>query len=119
MLRAAAPKHWWVLSQTFEQVTAIRTGPNSLDLIQDEGPLFATGPNDFFRTAPQVVGEFAELPGLDATVTRVDAEGRPKVVHFELDRDLDDPTVTWIVEGRSGFSEVVPPRVGFGVRLPP
>ena len=119
MLGGAAPKHWWVLSQTFEQSTAIRTGPNSLDLIQDEGPLFASGPNDFFRTVPPVVGDVVELPGLRATITRVDADGRPKVVHFDLDRDLDDPTVAWIVEGNAGFSEVIPPHVGFGVRLPP
>jgi hypothetical protein len=119
MLGEAAPEHWWVLTQTFEESTAIRTGPNSLDLIQEEGPLFATGPADMFRIAPPTVGEVVELPGLRATVTRVDADGRPKSVHFEFDRNLDDPEIAWIVEARSGFRPVVPPPVGFGVRMAP
>src|SRR3954468_16001511 len=41
VLRADAPKHWRVLSQTLEQVAAIRRSENSLDVAADNGPLCA------------------------------------------------------------------------------
>ena len=81
--------------------------------------MFALGPTDIFRTTPFRVGDVVEIAGLRATVNRIDEEGRPKVVHYDFDRNLDGPDVAWISEGRSGFSDVHPPPVGFGVRLAP
>jgi hypothetical protein len=119
LLRADAPKHWWVLSQTFARTTAIRTSPTSIEVFEEEGPLFAIGPVDILRTIPFKVGDVVELVGMRATVLRVDEQGRPKAVRYEFDRDLDGPDVAWISEGKSGFSDVGPPPVGFGFRLAP
>lgn len=119
LLRADAPKHWWVLSQTFEQMAAIRISPSSIDVVGEENPLFPVGPGDIFRTIPFNAGDVVEILGLRATVLRVDENGRPKAVHYDLDRDLDGPDVAWISEGRTGFGAVVPPPVGIGVRLAP
>jgi hypothetical protein len=119
LLGEEAPKHWWVLSHTFEQTAAIRTSPSSVEIVQESVPLFPLGPTGFVRTTPFRAGDVVEIPGLHATVLRVDEEGRPLAVRYELDRDLDRSDVAWISEGRSGFSDVVPPPVGMGVRLAP
>jgi Dolichyl-phosphate-mannose-protein mannosyltransferase len=116
-LRSDAPNHWWVLSQTFEQTVGVRTSPSSIEVSEEEGPLFPAGPTDFFRTTPFHVGDMVEVPGLHATVLRVDEAGRPLAVHYEFNRALGSSDVAWISEGRSGFGYVVPPPVGIGVRL--
>ena len=119
VLRDGSPRRWRVLSQTVEQIAAIRTSETSLDVAVENGSMFALGPTDIFRTTPFRVGDLVEIAGLRATVNRIDEEGRPTVVHYDFDRNLDGPDVAWISEGRSGFSDVRPPPVGFGVRLAP
>ena len=117
LLREEAPKHWWVLSHTFEPTVAIRTSASSIEVVQENVPLFPIGPTGIVRTAPFRVGDVVQIPGLRATVLRVDEGGRPMAVRYEFDRDLDSSDVAWISEGRSGFVDVVPPSVGMGVRL--
>jgi len=120
ILREDAPKHWWVLSHTFEPTAAIRTSPGSIEIVQEHVPLFPIGPTGIVRTIPFKAGDIVEISGLRATVLRVDALGSPMAVRYEFDRDLDSPDVSWIAEGRSGFAVVDPrPPVGIGVRLPP
>ena len=119
LLREGAPRHWRVLSHTFDQTAAIRTGPRSIEVVQEKVPLFPIGPTGIVRTTPFTVGDIVEIPGLRATVLRVDEGGRPMAVRYEFDRDLDSSDVAWIAEGRSGFVDVAPPSVGIGVRLAP
>lgn len=119
LLRSAAPKHWRVLSQTFERTVTIRTAPHSIEVSEDHGPLFALGPSDILRTNPFAAGDAVEIPGMRATVLRIDDGGRPTAVRYEFDRDLDGPDVAWISEGRAGFSNITPPPVGFGFRAGP
>jgi hypothetical protein len=119
ILREQAPKHWLVLSHTFEQTAAIRTSPSSIEVVQEDAPLFPLGPTGIVRTTPFNAGDVVETTAVRATVLRVDDVGRPLAVRYELNRDLDSPDVAWISEGRSGFSDVVPPPVGVGVRLAP
>jgi hypothetical protein len=117
LLREEAPKHWWVLSHTFEPTAAIRISPNSIEVVQENVPLFPMGPTGIVRTAPFRAGDAVRIPGLRATVLRVDEWGRPLAVRYEFDRDLEGSDVAWISEGRSGFVDVVPPPIGMGVRL--
>lgn len=119
ILRDEAPKHWLVLSHTFGQPAAIRTSPSSVELVQDNPSLFPLGPTGIVRTTPFRVGDVVETAALRATVTRIDDAGRPLTVRYEFGRSLDDPGVAWISEGRDGFSDVIPPPVGIGVRLGP
>lgn len=119
LLREEAPKHWWILSHTFEQATAVRISPRSIEVMHDTVPLFPIGPTGIVRTTPFTVGDVTQLAGLRATVLRVDQLGRPLAVRYDFDRDIDSSDVAWISEGRSGFVDVVPPPVGFGVRLAP
>jgi hypothetical protein len=117
LLRGEAPKHWLVLSHTFDQTAAIRTSVSSLEIVQEKTALFPLGPTGFVRTAPFRVGDVAETAALRATVRSVDDAGRPLAVQYEFHRDLDSSDVAWISEDRAGFSDVIPPPVGIGVRL--
>jgi hypothetical protein len=119
ILREEAPKHWVVLSHTFEQTAAIRTSVSSVEVVQENTALLPLGPTGIIRTAPFWAGDVVETAALRATVLRVDGSGRPLAVRYEFNRNLDGSDVAWISEGRSGFSDVVPPPVGIGVRLAP
>ena len=119
ILRDEAPKHWLVLSHTFDQTAAIRTSKSSVEVVQENAALFPIGPNGIVRTAPFSVGDVVETTALRATVLRIDEAGRPLAVRYEFGRDLDGSDVAWISEGRSGFGDVAPPPVGIGVRLAP
>lgn len=119
LLREEAPKHWWVLSHTFDQTAAIRISPTVIEVVQEKVPLFPIGPTGIVRTTPFTAGDVVQIPGLRATVLRVDDGGRPMAVRYEFDRNLDGSDVAWISEGRSGFVDVAPPPVGIGVRLAP
>ena len=119
ILRGEAPRHWLVLSHTFEQTAAIRTSPSSIEVVQETAPLFPLSPTGIVRTTPFSAGDVVETTTVRATVLRIDDLGRPLAVRYELNRDLDSRDVAWISEGRAGFSEVVPPPVGMGVRLAP
>ncbi len=119
ILREEAPKHWLVLSHTFGQPAAIRTSPSSVEVLQDNPSLFPLGPTGIVRTTPFRAGDVVETAALRATVLRIDDAGRPLTVRYEFSRNLDDPGVVWISEGQAGFSDVVPPPVGIGVRLGP
>jgi hypothetical protein len=120
ILRDEAPKRWRVLSHTFAQTAAIRTSPSAIEIVQDNVPLFPLGTTGIVRTVPFTVGDVVEIPGMRATVLRIDDAGTPTNVRYEFDHDLDSSEVTWISEGRSGFSDIDPrPPLGVGVRLPP
>lgn len=119
LLREEAPRHWRVLSHTFEQTKAIRLSPRSIEVTQDSVALFPVGRYGMLRTIPFAVGDVTQIAGLRATVLRVDQSGSPLAVRYDFDRNLDSPDLPWIAEGRSGFADVVPPPVGFGVQLAP
>jgi len=120
MLRELAPARWRVLTQAYGQVVLVRSGPKTLEVSQDGNePLIHFGEGDVVRALPLKVGETINAPGIRATIVALDEEQLPKQLHFEFDRDLDDPSFWSITEGRGGFREIKLPAVGFGVRLPP
>jgi len=119
LLRDEAPRHWRVLSHTYEQTTAVRISPRSIEVAQESVPLFPIGRNGIVRTTPFKVGDVTQISGLRATVLRIDQSGVPLAVRYDFDRDLDGPGVAWIAEHPSGFLSLAPPPVGFGVQLAP
>lgn len=115
LLTDRAPARWRVLSFLSGRSLLLRTGLRTLELVQSERPLFAVGPDDLFRGAGSLrPGDSVELPGMKATIVQVDERDFPKRLRFELDRDLDDPSVQWISEGESGFREEKLPPIGYG-----
>ena len=97
----------------------LRTAPNTIELVAGAEPLFPVGPEDLVRNAdePLVPGETVELSGMRATVVALRDDGKPRRLRFEFDRDLDDPSLLWIVEKGNGFEEEKLPAPGFGEPL--
>ncbi len=114
--RDAMPSHWRVLATTGHAL-GLRRGPESMELVVPRGQSMLSWFSwDLFRnTATNLhVGQVADTPGLRATILEVGPEG-PRRVRFDLDRDLDDPSIVWINESAKGdFPAVKPPALGFG-----
>ncbi len=109
------PAHWRVLALT-GHVLAIRRDAHTLDVIAAKHhEVFPEGRDDLFRSddAPLRVGDQVTLPGMRATILR-SSQGRPPAVRFTFDRDLDDPSMLWVVESESGYHDAPPPAPGFG-----
>ena len=116
----ALPARWRILAQTGHAL-ALRRGPRALEIAVPAGQaVFPVGSGSLFRSAllDVAVGSTYASPGLRATVLEMGSEG-PRRVRYDFDRDLEDPSYTWISEGFEGFRETLPPRVGFGEPLDP
>jgi|GEM_PF-5260996 len=114
-----SPVRWFVVGQHGGAVVVVRTGPRSIDVLREGGPLMPCGPEDVVNTKGIPAGAVVEFPGLRATILSTEGNECPSHVAFDLDRDLDAGTVLWVVEGPGGFQHVTPPGVGVGVRLAP
>jgi hypothetical protein len=120
MLRDAAPARWRVLSFGAGLMSAIRRTPNTLELVAQDRPLFPMGPDDFFRNVGELrEGSVVQVPGMRVSVLKLDRDKMATRLLFEFDQGLDDPSMQFISERQTGFEEVAPPPVGFGVRLVP
>jgi hypothetical protein len=97
----------------------LRTSARAFDLIAGTGGLFPIGPEDLLRDVPLRQGEHIELDGMNVTVIDLREDGTPRRARFEFDRDLDDPSILWLVDGSSGFREQKLPAIGFGAPLEP
>jgi hypothetical protein len=97
----------------------LRTGPNAIDLVAGSLPLFPVSPEDLVRNpdAPPAEGETVQLPGMRATIVALRDDGKPRRIHFEFDKDLEDPSYLWVVEKGMGFEEQKLPPPGFGEPL--
>ena len=116
MLRDAAPERWRVLTQTFGRVIAVRSGPRTLDMVADgDMPIVLAG----YLTPHVSEGDSVAVPGMRSTIVAVDEQRRPRHARFDFDRDLDDPSLWWIVEGVNGFREVQLLPINYGLRLQP
>jgi hypothetical protein len=104
LLRDEAPKHWRVLSHTFDQTAAIRTSPRSIEVVQEKVPLFPIGPTGIVRTTPFTAETLWRFRVCARPCLRVDEGGRPMAVRYEFDRDLDSSDVAWIAEGARASS---------------
>ncbi|MRG95387.1 hypothetical protein [Polyangium spumosum] len=113
--RGRLPARFRILSQT-GHVLVLRRDARTLDVrVPPEHSLFPMGPGALFRSsdAPIAPGDVFTVPGVRVTVLDVGPRG-PRAARFELDRDLESPSLTWITEGRKGFSFAELPPRGFG-----
>jgi hypothetical protein len=116
----APPARWRILAQTGHAL-ALRRGARVLDILVPEGQgVFPTGSGNLFRNERVKVsaGNTYVVPGLRATILEMGAQG-PRAVRYEFDRDLEDPSYTWISEGLDGYKDTPPPQIGFGEPLDP
>jgi hypothetical protein len=77
---------------------------------------------DMMMRAPDrdlLPGTTVAVDGMQVFVDEVTADGRPAVVRFRFDQDLDDPRLLWLQWGSDGFAPFALPAVGQVVTLPP
>ena len=97
----------------------LRTSARVFDLVAGAAGLFPIGPEDLLRDVPLRQGEHVDLEGMRVTVLELHDDGTLRRARFEFDRDLEDPSMLWLVDGPSGFHEQKLPAIGFGAPLDP
>jgi hypothetical protein len=97
----------------------LRTAPNTVELVAGTEPLFPVGPEDLVRNAdvPLHAGDSVDLAGVRATVVALRDDGTPRRLRYVFDRNVDDPSLLWVVEKASGFEEQKLPALGLGEPL--
>jgi hypothetical protein len=118
--RGRLPFRFRILAQAGHALV-LRHDARTFDIIvPPEQSLFPTGPGQLFRSmdAPLAVGDVLTVPGVRATILDVGRRG-PRSARFELDRELESPTITWITEDRDGLPITEPPAPGFGKPFDP
>ncbi len=114
------PARWRVLAHA-GHVLVMRTDAHTLRLATPKDKtLFPAGAGNLFRSPdlPLAVGDEVQAPGVRITIEAVGSQG-PSQATFEFDQDLDDSTLTWMVEDTDGFKEAALPPVGFGKPFDP
>jgi hypothetical protein len=96
-----------------------RTSARAFELVGGAGGLFPVGPDDLLRDVPLHAGERIDLDGMRVTLLEIKDDGSAHRARFEFDRDLDDPSMVWLVDGTIGFHEQKLPAVGYGELLDP
>jgi hypothetical protein len=104
---------WRLLTLGSPRSLVLRTGDRAIEMISNPEPLMPEGVQIKFRMQMLREGEVIDVPGLRATVLKIDADGAPLRIRFDFDRDLDDPSMFWVTEGATGFREQKPPSVGY------
>jgi len=67
---------------------------------------------------PFAIGQRIELADLEVEIVSVTSDGRPGIVSFRFNRDLDDPLYCWVRWEDHDFVPFTPPPVGERVHLP-
>lgn len=114
------PARFAVLSQT-THVLVLRRDARVIELIAAQNDtLIPLGEANIYLDMHRVftVGEVIPFPGGRATINDL-AFGRPRIVQFEFDHDLDTSPLVWLSETAGGFIDARPPRLGMGTPYDP
>src|SRR6202034_2151724 len=79
-----------------------RTSARAFELVGGTGGLFSVGSDDLLRDVPLHVGDRIDLDGMRVTLLEIKDDGSAHRARFEFDRDLDDPSMAWLVDGTTG-----------------
>ena len=106
------PKNMRILATGFNVYRVWRPDEKTLRLRSDKGNILENRKRtiawrlNFFKNFavsfrdcdafPLKVDEQFELSGLMARVVKVDNNGRPRLVHYEFDRPLEDESLIWL-----------------------
>jgi hypothetical protein len=110
----SAPHACWYLSLTAAPYELSRTAPNAFTIrfrgaataLQTPHEQILRSPHQAFR-----VGDTVELGLLRVTILEL-LEHRPKLISFEFDRPLDDPSLLFMVPTTRGYQRYPLPDVG-------
>jgi len=113
------PRAIYTLNGSRQPIVVRRTDASTLLLSHPQGEPMLSDPFELvFRRADALLrpGTLARLPGLRVEALEV-SEGRPTVVRFRFDHDLDDPDVVLLRQHGIDLVRVVPPAIGHYVRV--
>jgi hypothetical protein len=110
---------WQLLTLGSPRSLVLRTGDRAIEMISNPEPLMPVSLQSKFRSELLREGDVVELSDMRATVLQLDAEGAPRRIRFEFDRDLDDASMFWVTEGFTGFREQKPPALGYAELVEP
>ncbi|PRP93028.1 hypothetical protein ENSA5_45890 [Enhygromyxa salina] len=108
------PASWRPLSLGGDfAMVATRPAPDTLDLFAIQGAWMHTAGELFFRREDQPLrkGDVLDHPRLRAEII-ADRDGHPVRVRFRFDRDLDDPSLLFVVAKPDGLQRWRVPAVG-------
>jgi hypothetical protein len=114
------PHRWWVLSGTPGPHELVREDARTLVLVAQRGPMLRTQVEQVFRRAPPgfAVGDRVALDGMTVEVVSADDGGFPSSIRVRFDRDLDDPSLRFVVASPRGYLRYPLGPVGVRVLLP-
>jgi uncharacterized membrane protein YdcZ (DUF606 family) len=113
MLHDAAPERFRALTETTGRITVARPGPTVLVITPVDGnSLLRYGTTDPTRAKGMHVDDAFSVPGMRVTVLAVSSDQEPLALRFDFERDLNDPSFHWLIEGANGFRDATIPPVG-------
>ncbi len=113
------PRHIRVLAPAIPAVTIRRLDRYTLE-IRPRGGYLRWVLDQVFRNdrRPMALGEEVNLTGMTATVTALEADGRPAVATFRFDVPLESDSLVWLCFRGNGFEPFSPPAVGQETEIP-
>lgn len=114
------PLSCWTLSIVAAPYLLSRDADNAFTIkFTDVFTMLASAPEELLRSPsePFRVGDVVDVGGMRVTVRQL-YKGRPRSIHVEFDRSLDDPSLVFVVPVREGIKPFALPRVGESVTVP-
>ena len=110
---------WRVLSLAPHDHVLTRTGPRTLELEVVGGTMMRSLFEELYRDRehPLVPGTVLERGMFRVKILEA-VDGAPTRVSFDFDRDLDDPTLRFLVWGEDGFARAHLPEAGETLPVP-
>jgi hypothetical protein len=110
------PQHMYLLRAGLDDVSVVRTGARSIEVLQPKGWIPGLL-NSTFRTGPFRLGEHLGLDRMSADVLGLTATGQADRVEFTFPVALEDPSLVFMTWGPHGLEPFAPPAVGETVRI--
>lgn len=116
----SAPQRTRILATAGHAVQVRRADERTLELTLDQGEN-VSALLTLFRpeNAPVRAGETFAVPHMQVEVTRVDADGTPRVASFRFERPLEDGAFVWAAWNGQRLVSFAPPAVGATVTVGP
>jgi hypothetical protein len=103
--RHPLPRSWWVLSLAPRPHILTRTADDTLEMEVVNGVMLTGQVESLFRRPefPFARGDEVQLEGLRITIVKVDVDGRPVRVRYELDVSVDDSSLVFLLATKRGL----------------
>lgn len=113
------PRSWRILSAAPRAHDIYRTAGNQLEFRVLGDTMMGYDLETFYRAERFAFrrGDTIRVDGLQVEITHLIA-GKPSVVRFTFDRDLEDPGYLFLHSSGAGMHRFIPPPLGEKVRLP-